>query len=211
MYLFSLVVNDGPIVICKSFLDTPTDEEMEHVPKLQSLLRDFLRLCEDALVVNKRLITSDQIDFHKALEEGYSKLQKEMAKYLVPKKLKRAKSKFFPEEPAPVVKREKRHKKEKKHHKKTTKTRPERSKSDFSEEQLHEESHPDNESLESMASKIRLTSDLMPKDASGSDTEGPNSKTASMDIPSGTRLECTKRYVALDVALETVEIKQEDE
>ncbi len=74
-------MNDGPILICKSFLDTPSVEDKEQVPKLQSLLQDFLILCKEALVVNKRLITSDQIDFHKALEEGYSKLQKEMAKY----------------------------------------------------------------------------------------------------------------------------------
>jgi len=100
------LVNDGPIVICRSFLDEVQDEP-EHILRLQQLLRDFLRFCEESLAVYKRLIGSDQLDFHQALQEGYNKLSKEMVKFLLPRKLKKAKSKFLEE--AQPERQEKRH------------------------------------------------------------------------------------------------------
>jgi hypothetical protein len=81
-------------------------------------------VCGEGLAVNKRAIGSDQIEFHKALEAGYEKLQGEMSKYLVSKKISRHKSKKNVGSDDDKTKKEKKSKK---------KHRLQRAKSDASE------------------------------------------------------------------------------
>ena len=75
------MVNEGVLEICKQFLETPEYEE-EYIVKLQERMKEFLKVCEEMLDINKNLIAANQIEFHEALVDGYHRLQNEMSKYI---------------------------------------------------------------------------------------------------------------------------------
>lgn len=81
--LHETAVNEGPIEICKKFLKhslTPLSDL--HKNRLKQVLQEFLDLCRNAVALNKNLITSDQVEFQSALEEGFSKLKRRMNRYI---------------------------------------------------------------------------------------------------------------------------------
>lgn len=75
------MVNEGPMEICKQFLEQPQYEE-EQITKLGETLQEFIKICDAALDMNKDLIASNQIDFHQALCDGLYKLVVQMNEYV---------------------------------------------------------------------------------------------------------------------------------
>jgi len=77
-------VNLGPTQICEGFLsqenskDWPPDE----TERLKQGLRDFLKACSEAVILNQRLIGPDQQSFHNELEQGFSELVKFMQPFV---------------------------------------------------------------------------------------------------------------------------------
>ncbi|XP_075992073.1 dedicator of cytokinesis protein Ziz isoform X1 [Anticarsia gemmatalis] len=69
-------VNAGPLAYANAFLD-PTLAPMyadDMVDKLKSIFKEFLTVCHTALQLNAKLISSDQVSYHEALETNYYKL-----------------------------------------------------------------------------------------------------------------------------------------
>ncbi|CAH0700754.1 unnamed protein product [Spodoptera exigua] len=69
-------VNAGPLAYANAFLD-PTLAPMypdDMVEKLKSIFKEFLTVCHAALQLNAKLISSDQVSYHEALETNYYKL-----------------------------------------------------------------------------------------------------------------------------------------
>jgi len=76
-------VNAGPKEICANFLGKNSAEfPSDQVDKLKQTFKDFLKACEDALILNKTLIGPDQVEFHKELELGYKDLKQLVETYL---------------------------------------------------------------------------------------------------------------------------------
>ncbi|KPI93946.1 Dedicator of cytokinesis protein 9 [Papilio xuthus] len=74
-------VNAGPLAYANAFLD-PTLAQMypdELVDKLKSTFKEFLTVCHSALQLNAKLISSDQVSYHEALEANYYKLSEALA------------------------------------------------------------------------------------------------------------------------------------
>ncbi|XP_063376067.1 dedicator of cytokinesis protein 9 [Cydia fagiglandana] len=77
-------VNAGPIAYANAFLD-PTLAPMypdDLVDKLKSTFKEFLTVCHAALQLNAKLISSDQVSYHEALEANYLKLSDSLAAVL---------------------------------------------------------------------------------------------------------------------------------
>ncbi|XP_026738501.1 dedicator of cytokinesis protein 9 isoform X2 [Trichoplusia ni] len=69
-------VNAGPLAYANAFLD-PTLSPMypdDMVDKLKAIFKEFLTVCHSALQLNAKLISSDQVSYHEALETNYYKL-----------------------------------------------------------------------------------------------------------------------------------------
>ncbi|CAH0603294.1 unnamed protein product [Chrysodeixis includens] len=69
-------VNAGPLAYANAFLD-PTLSPMypdDMVDKLKAIFKEFLTVCHAALQLNAKLISSDQVSYHEALETNYYKL-----------------------------------------------------------------------------------------------------------------------------------------
>ncbi|XP_049871737.1 dedicator of cytokinesis protein 9 [Pectinophora gossypiella] len=74
-------VNAGPLAYANAFLD-PTLAQMypeEMVDKLKAIFKEFLTICHSALQLNAKLISSDQVSYHEALETNYYKLSDSLA------------------------------------------------------------------------------------------------------------------------------------
>lgn len=67
-------VNVGPTEISKVFLAPGAEKSfgIQHIERLKIALQDFLDVCQDALLKNKEIIASAQLNFHQELEEGYA-------------------------------------------------------------------------------------------------------------------------------------------
>jgi hypothetical protein len=67
-------VNPGPLIICQTFLSE--ENKSKYVDILASKLREsicsLIFYSRELLILNKSLIGTDQIEFHKALCEGYN-------------------------------------------------------------------------------------------------------------------------------------------
>ncbi|XP_026329927.1 dedicator of cytokinesis protein 9 isoform X2 [Hyposmocoma kahamanoa] len=77
-------VNAGPLAYANAFLD-PALAQMypdEMVDKLKSIFKEFLLVCHSALQLNAKLISSDQVSYHEALESNYYKLSNSLATVL---------------------------------------------------------------------------------------------------------------------------------
>jgi len=78
-----LQVNVGPQEICKIFLgDKDAAYPPDKIDHLKLALREFLKACEDAILLNKTLIGPDQVQFHKELEAGYKTMKSFFQQYL---------------------------------------------------------------------------------------------------------------------------------
>ncbi|XP_013133698.1 PREDICTED: dedicator of cytokinesis protein 9 [Papilio polytes] len=74
-------VNAGPLAYAHAFLD-PTLAQMypdDLVDKLKSTFKEFLTVCHSALQLNAKLISSDQVSYHEALEANYYKVSAALA------------------------------------------------------------------------------------------------------------------------------------
>ncbi|XP_013200563.1 dedicator of cytokinesis protein 9 isoform X1 [Amyelois transitella] len=77
-------VNAGPLAYANAFLD-PTLAPMypdELVDKLKTTFKEFLTICHSALQLNAKLISSDQVTYHEALESNYYKLSDSLSSML---------------------------------------------------------------------------------------------------------------------------------
>ncbi|KAL0849010.1 hypothetical protein ABMA28_013385 [Loxostege sticticalis] len=77
-------VNAGPQAYANAFLD-PTLAQMypdELVEKLKTTFKEFLTICHSALQLNAKLISSDQVTYHEALEANYYKLSDSLSSVL---------------------------------------------------------------------------------------------------------------------------------
>ncbi|XP_052757821.1 dedicator of cytokinesis protein 9 isoform X1 [Galleria mellonella] len=77
-------VNAGPLAYANAFLD-PTLAPMypdELVDKLKATFKEFLTICHSALQLNAKLISSDQVTYHEALETNYYKLSDSLSSVL---------------------------------------------------------------------------------------------------------------------------------
>ncbi|XP_037912923.1 dedicator of cytokinesis protein 9 isoform X4 [Hermetia illucens] len=69
-------VNAGPLAYATAFLDPKVvgKYEIDRVEDLKDMFRDFIGVCNTALQLNARMISSDQKEYHSALKENYKKL-----------------------------------------------------------------------------------------------------------------------------------------
>ncbi|XP_037903896.1 dedicator of cytokinesis protein 9-like [Hermetia illucens] len=69
-------VNVGPLAYATAFLDPKVvgKYEIDRVEDLKDMFRDFIGVCNTALQLNARMISSDQKEYHSALKENYKKL-----------------------------------------------------------------------------------------------------------------------------------------
>ncbi|XP_073941513.1 dedicator of cytokinesis protein Ziz isoform X2 [Choristoneura fumiferana] len=77
-------VNAGPLAYANAFLD-PTLAPMypdDLVDKLKATFKEFLTVCHAALQLNAKLISSDQVTYHEALEANYLKLSDSLSDIL---------------------------------------------------------------------------------------------------------------------------------
>lgn len=67
-------VNVGPTEIAKAFLAKGCDKTygQAYCDRLRISLQSFLDICFEALLKNKEIISSQQLNFHQELEEGYA-------------------------------------------------------------------------------------------------------------------------------------------
>eukprot|EP00835_Amoeboradix_gromovi_P003968 NODE_285_length_11794_cov_0.197178.p3 type:complete len:500 gc:universal NODE_285_length_11794_cov_0.197178:7393-5894(-) len=68
-------VNSGPLEIAKVFFGQRATMPHEKIVHLEKIFREFLKLSEESLILNKKLIKNDQIEFQEDLEEGYAELK----------------------------------------------------------------------------------------------------------------------------------------
>jgi len=66
-------VNQGAMEICEVFLAKGEGHKypQSSLDRLRESLRQFLKTCERAIDLNRSLITSDQIQFQRSIEEGF--------------------------------------------------------------------------------------------------------------------------------------------
>lgn len=67
-------VNVGPTEIAKAFLAKGCNKTygQSNCDRLRIILQSFLDICAEALVKNKEIISSSQLNFHQELEDGYA-------------------------------------------------------------------------------------------------------------------------------------------
>jgi len=73
------MVNGGPIKICEIFLN-PNNKDMTAAKRatLAKLMRDFVALCGQAILVNKGIITAKHAGFQAMVEKYFETLKKEI-------------------------------------------------------------------------------------------------------------------------------------
>eukprot|EP01114_Cavostelium_apophysatum_P003911 TRINITY_DN1404_c0_g1_i1.p1 TRINITY_DN1404_c0_g1~~TRINITY_DN1404_c0_g1_i1.p1 ORF type:complete len:1840 (+),score=629.05 TRINITY_DN1404_c0_g1_i1:76-5595(+) len=77
-----LQVHVGPKKICEDFLGNPKDYPPEQIETLKVHMKDFVKVCEDAVALNRTLIGTDLLQFHMELEQGLKELKGFTSKYL---------------------------------------------------------------------------------------------------------------------------------
>ena len=69
-------VNRGIIEYLEIFLANPSDYNKSFIKSLQAKFKEFFLMAENALSVNRSIITKDQSEFQKEMENGYKELRK---------------------------------------------------------------------------------------------------------------------------------------
>ncbi|XP_037029406.1 dedicator of cytokinesis protein 9-like isoform X1 [Bradysia coprophila] len=69
-------VNAGPLAYATAFLEPQRSMQYpsDKVEDLKEVFREFVSICNTALQVNGRMISSDQREYHSALQDNYNKL-----------------------------------------------------------------------------------------------------------------------------------------
>ncbi|XP_076304439.1 dedicator of cytokinesis protein Ziz isoform X14 [Tachypleus tridentatus] len=74
-------VNAGPLAYSRAFLseENYAKYQKEKVAELRSVFRRFLHVCQEALELNSRLVTSDQYEYHENLRKNYQNLMEALS------------------------------------------------------------------------------------------------------------------------------------
>ena len=72
-------MNAGPLAIARTFMNNREAYPTEDVVRLEEALRLFVKLCQQAVKLNKTLIGPDQREFQEHLEQGFISLRDEIA------------------------------------------------------------------------------------------------------------------------------------
>jgi len=83
-------VNEGPLEMC-TLLNEEGKYSSEDIAKLRKCLSNFLKVCSEALNLNKTVIAVDQKPFQDALEKGKKLLKKKKIAYVSGEKSKKKK------------------------------------------------------------------------------------------------------------------------
>ncbi|XP_072924709.1 dedicator of cytokinesis protein 7-like [Hemitrygon akajei] len=77
-------VNQGPLEVAQVFLsEIPDDPKLfRHHNKLRICFKDFLKRCEDALIKNKGLISSERVEYQCELEKNYEALRHNLQPFI---------------------------------------------------------------------------------------------------------------------------------
>ncbi|XP_069784055.1 dedicator of cytokinesis protein 7-like isoform X2 [Narcine bancroftii] len=77
-------VNQGPMEVAQVFLsEIPNDPKLfRHHNKLRICFKDFLKRCEDALIKNKGLISSEREEYQSELERNYDALKHNLRPFI---------------------------------------------------------------------------------------------------------------------------------
>ncbi|XP_078280237.1 dedicator of cytokinesis protein 7-like [Rhinoraja longicauda] len=77
-------VNQGPLEVAQVFLsEIPDDPKLfRHHNKLRICFKNFLKRCEDALIINKGLISSERVEYQYELERNYESLKYNLQPFL---------------------------------------------------------------------------------------------------------------------------------
>ncbi|XP_051893532.1 dedicator of cytokinesis protein 7-like isoform X2 [Pristis pectinata] len=77
-------VNQGPLEVAQVFLsEIPDDPKLfRHHNKLRICFKDFLKRCEDALIKNKGLISSERVEYQCELEKNYEALKHNLQPFI---------------------------------------------------------------------------------------------------------------------------------
>ncbi|XP_067624519.1 dedicator of cytokinesis protein 9 isoform X2 [Eurosta solidaginis] len=80
----AVTVNAGPLAYAQAFLDPKIvgNFSIDRVEDLKDIFRDFVKVCNTALQLNARMISSDQVEYHSALTENYRKLCQALSELL---------------------------------------------------------------------------------------------------------------------------------
>jgi hypothetical protein len=81
MFLFVLEVNAGPLEIANTFLGEKASQypgEIDNIKKLTTSLKEFLKVCNFALKLNKTIIGGDQLAFQAECENGFAQLSNQL-------------------------------------------------------------------------------------------------------------------------------------
>ena len=62
-------VNAGPLEICRIFLGSPQEYPTDKIEKLRQKMREFVLGCHAGVLLNKKLISADQLVLQEKLEE----------------------------------------------------------------------------------------------------------------------------------------------
>ena len=69
----------GPYAIAKIFLGNVPPAEQTHLhQKLKVCFKEFCKLCQDALIKNKSLITEEQHEYQREMERNFQEFVKSM-------------------------------------------------------------------------------------------------------------------------------------
>ncbi|CAI8007936.1 Dedicator of cytokinesis protein 7 [Geodia barretti] len=84
-------VNQGPFAIAKCFLDVPLKEQTHDHHRLRVCFKEFARRCQEALDLNKHLITEEQHEYQHELARNFRDFQNKLEP-MVPTKKKHKRS-----------------------------------------------------------------------------------------------------------------------
>eukprot|EP00834_Sanchytrium_tribonematis_P005889 NODE_390_length_8164_cov_0.195908.p2 type:complete len:506 gc:universal NODE_390_length_8164_cov_0.195908:5371-6888(+) len=73
-----VTVNSGPLEVCRVFFSQRQQFPVDKIQQLEKIFREFLKLSDEALTLNKKLIKADQIEFQEDLEQGFEELKKQI-------------------------------------------------------------------------------------------------------------------------------------
>ena len=69
----------GPYAIAKTFLGNVPAAEQTHLhQKLKVSFKEFCKLCQDALIKNKTLISEEQFEYQREMEKNFQEFVKSM-------------------------------------------------------------------------------------------------------------------------------------
>jgi len=75
-------VHVGPKKIAEDFLGNAKDYPTDKIDRLRQSLRELVKVCEEAVILDKTLIGPDQLTFHNELEQGMKEMKNFMSKFI---------------------------------------------------------------------------------------------------------------------------------